>query len=273
MLKKRIIFTLLYDDGSFVLSRNFRLQRVGDLGWLQKHYNFQNVALYIDELVVLDVTRGNRNLDKFCETLRTLTKDCFVPIAAGGGVNSVSAAKRLLNSGADKVVANTALIEAPSLLTELASVFGQQCIVGSIDVKQVEGAFRVFTENGSRMCEGSPEEALAKIPRDAVGELYMNSIDRDGTGQGYDFRILELLPSDWTTPVILAGGVGNSGHIIEGFRDSRVDATATAHLFNFVGDGLRKAREAVRREGYQLAVWPSNLTEFNHNETANKSGS
>jgi cyclase len=107
MLKKRIIFTLLYDSGNFMLSRNFRLQQVGNLTWLQRNYNFSHIAFFIDELIILDVSRGERNTDNFCETLKKLTSDCFVPIAAGGGVRSIDYARRLLRSGADKIVINT----------------------------------------------------------------------------------------------------------------------------------------------------------------------
>ena len=126
MLKKRLIFTLLYDGGSFMLSRNFRLQKVGDLHWLQRHYDFSRIAFHIDELIVLDVTRGVRDPGRFCDTLKVLTEGCFVPIAAGGGVRSLGHARQLLRSGADKVVINTALHEQPGLAAELAEGFGHE---------------------------------------------------------------------------------------------------------------------------------------------------
>ena len=109
MLKKRIIFTLLFCDGNFMLSRNFRLQKVGNLEWLNTNYNFSKISRFIDELVVLDVTRKGRNLSTFCDTLKSLSENCFVPIAAGGGVNCVESARQLLKSGADKVVINSEL--------------------------------------------------------------------------------------------------------------------------------------------------------------------
>jgi len=107
MLKKRMIFTLLYNHGAFMLSRNFRLQKVGGLSWLKKNYDFSQVAFSIDELIVLDVSRGERDLAQFCEHLKGLADGCFVPIAAGGGVRSLADARMLLRSGADKVVVNT----------------------------------------------------------------------------------------------------------------------------------------------------------------------
>lgn len=257
MLKKRIIFTLLYDSGSFMLSRNFRLQRVGDLEWLQRNYNFDHIAFFIDELIVLNVTRNKHDQDAFCEVLKELAAGCFVPIAVGGGVRSVDYARKLLHSGADKVVVNTPLFEQTGLVRELAKEFGQQCIVGSVDMKRDgNGGYHIVTESGTKLLPQQPSMALHWLERELVGELYLNSIDQDGTGQGYDLSLLDQLPAGCSVPVILAGGVGNGTHLSVGFADSRVDAVATAHLFNFVGNGLQIARESMLQQGAQLAVWP-----------------
>lgn len=258
MLKKRIIFTLLHDAGSFMLSRNFRLQKVGNLEWLQRNYNFAHIAFFIDELIVLDVTRGERNHAAFCETLKALTAGCFVPIAAGGGIRSIDDARLLLRSGADKVVINTPLFEGTGLARDLVEEFGQQCVVGSVDLKRMpDGCYRVVTGMGHTTVEKDPREAMLWLKDELVGEIYLNSIDRDGTGQGYDFGLLDVLPDNLSVPVILAGGVGNGAHLKAGIQDPRVDAVATAHLFNFIGNGLQRAREALIEDGFGLAVWPS----------------
>ena len=258
MLRKRIIFTLLYDSGQFVLSRNFRLQKVGDLAWLNRNYNFSQIAFHIDELIVLDVSRGPRDLQRFCETLRTLSQGCFAPIAAGGGVRSVSEARALLQSGADKVVVNSALFESQTLVNGMVEAFGQQCVVGSVDLKRsATGHYVLHVENGTQAIDAPPAQVLEPLLQGLVGEIYLNSMDRDGTGQGYDFEMLSALPPQWSTPIILAGGVGNSQHLMAGLQDRRVDAVATAHLFNFVGDGLVKARSNIVSSGLPLADWPS----------------
>lgn len=257
MLKKRIIFTLLYDSGAFMLSRNFRLQRVGDLAWLQRNYNFAHIAFFIDELIVLDVSRNQRDINTFCESLKALTKGCFIPIAAGGGIRSLAHARQLLRSGADKVVVNTPLFDNPNLVKELAGEFGQQCVVGSVDMKRNDHmGYTIFTESGRQALTEPLSASLRILGQQCVGELYLNSIDQDGTGQGYDFRLLDQLPEMCEVPVILAGGVGNAVHLIAGLKDQRVDAVATAHLFNFVGDGLRRARESLVTQGHDLAKWP-----------------
>ena len=107
MLKKRIIFTLLYCDGFFVQSRNFNLQRVGDVAWLEKNYDFKKISYYIDELIILDISRTNKNLNEFIKNLKSITKFCFMPISAGGGIKKFEDVKKILSNGADKVVVNT----------------------------------------------------------------------------------------------------------------------------------------------------------------------
>lgn len=255
-----MIFTLLYNQGNFVLSRNFRLQKVGDMRWLKKNYDFSNVAFSIDELVVLDVSRGERNLEQFCNHLKDLTDGCFVPIAAGGGVRCIDDGKFFLRSGADKIVVNTPLFRNPELISQLASEFGQQCIVASVDTKYTERyGYQVWTDNGSTCVEGTLALWLESIKNFPIGDLYLNSIDRDGTGQGYDMKMLDELPNDWSMPVILAGGAGQYRHLAEGLSDDRVDAFATAHLFNFVGDGLTKSRNSLLDDRYDLAYWDIDL--------------
>jgi cyclase len=150
MLTKRLIFTLLYDNGSFMLSRNFRLQKIGDLNWLEDNYGFANVGYQIDELVVIDVSRQNRDTAKFCEDLKRLTRDCFAPIAAGGGIKTLEHARELLRSGADKVIVNSALHDQPELVENLAREFGRQCIVASVDTRKIDNSYRVLKHNRHR---------------------------------------------------------------------------------------------------------------------------
>jgi cyclase len=102
---------------------------------------------------------------------------------------------------------------------------------------------------------------IDRVAQNNVGELYLNSMDRDGTGQGYDLGLLELLPANISKPIILAGGVGNAAHLAAGLADSRVDAVATAHLFNFIGDGLKQARKSLISSGIELPLWDIQLLE------------
>lgn len=255
MLKKRLIFTLLFDNGHYMLSRNFRLQRVGDLQWLKKNYVFSRIAFAIDELIILNINYSTENEELFCAHLRELAHECFIPIAAGGGVRSVEQARKLLRSGADKVVINSPLYEDVVLVHELAETFGQQCIVGSVDIRKDKDTDVVWIHNGKSRVDRSAKEYLESVIKLPIGELYLNSMDRDGTGQGYRHDLLDLMPSDNEVPIIIAGGAGNHHHLQEGLNNPHVDAVATAHLFNFVGDGLAQARKCLLEEGIELAIW------------------
>jgi cyclase len=256
MVKKRIIFTLLYHNGSFMLSRNFRLQKVGDLNWLKSNYNFSHISCSIDELIVLNVSREEKHFKEFCTALSQICEGCFVPIAAGGGVRTIENARDLLRAGADKVVINTALYDDGIFIKALASEFGQQCIVASMDVKSSpSGNFEAWSACGSICQPNGAAFWIDKVTYAPIGELYLNSIDRDGTGQGYDLRLLDLLPVNMPKPVILAGGVGTASHLAAGLAEARVDAVATAHLFNFIGNGLKNARDTLIKGGLDLPSW------------------
>ena len=238
-----------------MLSRNFRLQKVGDINWLEKNYGFSNVGFSIDELIVLDVSRNERNRDEFSEVLKTLTNDCFAPIAAGGGINSVADAIKLLRSGADKIVVNSSLHSNGKLISELAQEFGRQCIIASVDCKQIEGKFYIATNNGSSISDLTLTEFLEQCSDFSIGEICINSIDRDGTGNGFQIELLDCLPELFEIPVIISGGVGNYSHLAEGLKDARVDAVATANLLNFMGDGLASARSQLVNLGIDLPIF------------------
>ena len=257
MLKKRLIFTLLYDNGSFMLSRNFRLQKVGDISWLLDNYEFEKISFAIDELVVLDVSRETRDLTKFCDCLARLSQHCFIPIAAGGGVSNVSTAKSLLRSGADKIVINSLIQESPNSVKLIASEFGQQSIIGSVDISYTSNSHTIKIQSGSLPLDINPSTYLASLSSLPIGELYLHSIERDGTGQGLDFGLLDLLPPNFSRPIILSGGIGNTSHMLEGLSDSRIDAVSTSHLFNFIGDGLLRSRSSLLSDHINLAVWNS----------------
>ena len=256
MLKKRLIFTLLYADGSFILSRNFRRQKVGGLDWLKRNYNFENVSRFIDELIILNIGNTKNDLSDFAEVVSEISGECFVPVAAGGGIKSLNDAKLLISKGADKVVLNTLLFENEQTVKEIATYFGKQCVVGSIDVKRNEfGTPEIYYNNGSLLSSIPYTKLLPHIATSLVGEIYLNSIDQDGTGQGYDIQLLDDLSSSLAVPIILAGGVGNAKHLLNGLHAETVSAVATAHLFNFVGSGLKEARQKLHAASINLASW------------------
>lgn len=256
MLKKRIIFTLLVEDGFFVLSRNFGLQKAGDLEWLKDFYDFDSIALSIDELIVLDVGRGERDRAGFAALLQDISRSCFMPIAAGGGIRSVDDVELLLNSGADKVVINTALFNAKELVRDLVHRFGAQCIIASIDfMTNAAGATNVYVENGRKATGLSIQQAIEHVQTLGIGEIYLTSINQDGTGRGFDKEAIDLAGTLVRCPLIVSGGAGTFAHIADQLKVAAVSAVSTANLFNFMSDNLTETRNFVMESGTPLAKW------------------
>jgi cyclase len=255
MLRKRIIFALIHSHGFFMQSRNFRLQKVGDIGWLEKNYQFQKIAFSLDELIVLNASRDNKSMPEFASIIGRLVSNVFIPIAAGGGIRNMADAELLFNSGADKIVLNSALVSDTHLVKDLIRKYGSQSIVASVDYKNINGENAVFINDGSERIDMSLEKYIEYIEALNVGEVYLNSIDKDGTGFGYDFGTIKELECKIHLPLIIAGGAGNENHLIEGLKIHGVSAVATANLFNFVGDGLPKARRKIIDLKENIADW------------------
>lgn len=255
MAKKRLIFTLLYQQGYFFLSRNYRLQRVGDQSWLQNNYKFSSIATAIDELVIVDVSRKESDRNAFCAVASEVSAKCFMPLVLGGRIRTMEDAETLIRNGADKLILNTALTDNPTLVRELVQVYGSQCIIASIDYR-IEGSdFVVYTHQGKKRSSRTFDCFVEDVCQLQVGELYINSIDQDGTAQGYCLDSLNQLKAKINLPIILAGGAGNQHHLLQALQCQKVDAVATANLFNFIGDGLPNARKHLISKGIDMAQW------------------
>ena len=241
----------MYADGFFNQSRNFRLQKVGDINWLEENYGFKDLAFSLDELIVLDASRGKRDVAKFVKNLSKLAEDVFIPICAGGGIECLDDAKILFDNGADKIILNTAVYDNIGLVTDLVEKYGSQSIVASVDYKKDD----VFIKNGTQKVDIELFEYMRRIDSLNFGEVYFNSIDKDGTGFGYDIKAVNKIANRISIPLIISGGAGNAKHLIDGLMDSNIDAIATANLFNFMGDGLPKARKEVILNKGNIAQW------------------
>jgi cyclase len=255
MLRKRIIFSLIYADGFFNQSRNFRLQKVGNEKWLEHNYHFSKIAHSLDELILIDATKSNKNIYKFSETISKIVENVFIPICAGGGIRNISDAELLFNSGADKILLNSSLFENPNLVFELVKIYGSQSIVASIDYKIKDKTISVFINDGSTEINMDLKSYIKYVQSLGVGEIYLNSIDKDGTGFGYDFDTINNIVDCINLPLIIAGGAGNESHLLEGLKVEKINAVATANLFNFIGDGLINARDIILKKGENLAKW------------------
>tara|TARA_B100000401_G_scaffold434322_1_gene374262 strand:- start:928 stop:1734 length:807 start_codon:yes stop_codon:yes gene_type:complete len=265
MLKKRIIFTLLYSKGFFYQSRNFNIQKVGDVDWLLLNYNFDNISYYIDELIILDISRKEKDRSKFLEDVNKLTKKCFIPITFGGGVTNVEIAKQYLSSGADKILINSSIYENDILINEIAKSFGQQSIIVNLDFKEMDNEYFLFMYNGSKKIEIDLNNFLKNLKDLKFGELILNSINNDGAGMGLDLNLINLIPESFTKPIIISGGTGNYKHIIDGLKNSRISAVSSSNLLNFIGNGLEITRDKLIENNLDFPNWNKELILKNKN--------
>jgi len=264
MVRNRLIFSLLYADGNYHLSRNFRLQKVGNLDWVLDNYDFDSIARSIDELIVLDVSRAEkRDVNSLSRELQRLGRNCFMPFAVGGGIRTLDHALQLFKAGADKIVMNTAYFSNPGLIRDLGQIIGVQSIVASIDYRLAPGGKRmVYINNGSEAAGYSLVDAVKYVQDVGAGELYLTSVENDGTGQGFDLEALRLVASVCSIPIIASGGAGNYSHFNAALKSGFSSAVSTANLFNFMGDGLADARRSMFADGIDLSSWDFSCVEM-----------
>lgn len=252
MLKKRMILCLLMrNDGIFCNSRNFTLQAVGELSWVRRYLDF----MAIDELVLLNIDREPKSVPRFAEQMMELARLCFVPISAGGGVARLTDFEMLLGSGADKVVVNTHAVREPEFITTAARRFGSQCVVVSIDYKRGLNGNRVMAANGTSSTARDPLEWAREVEQRGAGEIFLTSIDRDGTGRGYDIETLRAVVDAVRIPVIASGGVGEFQHLTDGIEKGGASAVSAANIFHYIGNGLVKAKQHMISKGASVPMW------------------
>jgi cyclase len=252
MLKKRIIFTLLYNNGFFIQSRNFRRQKIGTKDWINKNYNFNYISNFIDELIILDISKV-KNSKQFIKNCKSVCNKVFVPISLGGGINTYEDAKFYFNNGADKVILNTNVNKNPKILNKISDNYGSSSIIISIDVKEANGKYYVYINNGTENTMLTLENYISKISNYNFAEIYLNSIDRDGTGYGIDKNILIKLKK-FNFKFIISGGLGNYKHFYQAFKHvNKVEAVATSNLLNFVGDSLKIVRKNLLKKKIDLS--------------------
>ena len=242
MITKRIIPCLDVKDGRVVKGVNF--QRLGDVASpveLARYYS-ENGA---DELVFYDITASAEGRSLFTEILTETARTVFIPLTVGGGINTTDDFDRVLKCGADKVSVNSGAIRDPSLVGEAAKKYGDQCVVLSVDVKRVDGAFRVFARGGRQDTGLEAIEWIRRMVSEGAGEVVVNSMDTDGVKGGFDLELLAAVTQAVSVPVIASGGAGKIEDFITLFRTlPGVDAGLAASIFHFgevrIGD-LKKA--------------------------------
>ncbi|MFZ0455941.1 MAG: imidazole glycerol phosphate synthase subunit HisF [Ignavibacteriaceae bacterium] len=230
MLCKRIIPCLDVKEGRVVKGTNFvNLVDAGSPVELAERYSNEGA----DELVFLDITASHEKRKILIHLVEEVAKAIRIPFTVGGGISEIKDIEALLKAGADKVSLNSSIVKEPSLITEAARQFGSQATVAAIDVKFIDGKYKVFIKGGREETSLNGMDWSNETTERGAGEILLTSMDRDGTKEGYDLRFLQQLTQNVTVPVIASGGAGKKEDFLRAFKDADVDACLAASLFHF----------------------------------------
>jgi cyclase len=261
VLKTRLIPCLLLMNGLLVRSEEFKFHQVtGNPIHQVERLN----AWAIDELIYIDITReGAHDLRRDDQKVKAMadlldiidevSRTCFVPLTFGGGIRTVEDVRLRLAHGADKVTINTAAAERPAFIEEAAGVFGSQAIIVSIDAKQRDGGWEVMTRWGKHASGLDVVEWAREAESRGAGEIFLNSVDRDGLGSGYDLRLIEAVSEATTIPVIACGGVGRFKHLAAGV-EAGASAVSAANIFHFTEHSTQRAKKALNEAGVPVRM-------------------
>jgi cyclase len=249
MLKVRLIPCLDVKDGRVVKGVRFvDLRDAGDPVEAAAAYD----AAGADELCFLDITASHENRGIILDVVRRTAEQCFMPLTVGGGVREVEDFRRLLLAGADKVSVNSAAVARPQLVTEAAHKFGSQCVVVAIDAKRVSGVperFEVFTHGGRTATGLDAVEYAVRSVEAGAGEILLTSMDRDGTGEGFDLALTRTISDAVSVPVIASGGAGTLGHLADAVEKGHASAVLAASIFHFGQFTIGEAKAYLAAQG------------------------
>ena len=252
MLAKRIIPCLDVKDGRVVKGVNFvNLRDAGCPVENAKVYNDEGA----DELVFLDITATSEKRKTIVDMVRRVAEKVFMPFTVGGGVNSNSDIRELLNAGCDKVSINSAAVKCPSFIKEASVRFGTQCIVVAIDAKQKEpGVWEVYVKGGRENTALSAVDWAIDVEKLGAGEILLTSMDRDGTRNGYDINLTRAISEAVNIPVIASGGCGSPEHFWESFTKGKADAALAASIFHFREFTIREVKDYLKEKGVAVRI-------------------
>jgi imidazole glycerol-phosphate synthase subunit HisF len=263
VLLRRVIPCLDVDKGRVVKGVEFvDIRDAGDPVELAVRYQDEGA----DEIVFLDITASHERREPVAELARRCADDVFIPFTIGGGVRSARDAQAVLDAGADKVSVNSAAVARPELLSEMAEVFGAQCVVLAIDARREEGGadadrsgsgrarYGVYVEGGRRPAGRDAVEWAREGVERGAGEILLTSMDRDGTEDGYELELTRAVADAVDVPVIASGGAGTLDHLVEAIAEGGADAVLCASIFHYGTYTVREAKERMRAAGIPVRL-------------------
>jgi cyclase len=244
MLKKRVAATLVVKDGIVVQSIGFK--KYLPVGKPAIAIEFLN-QWGIDEIILLDISATKENRCPDFKMIREATQKCHVPLAVGGGITCLNHIKELMHCGADKVALNNALVNNPDFVSEAAHVFGDQCIIASIDAIRLNNEFKVYSYVNGQPLQTTATELAVKAQELGAGEILINSVDRDGSYKGYDLELITSICDVSKVPVICCGGAKNADDFIKVFANSNVSAASAANFYHFTEHSVITTKALINK--------------------------
>ena len=251
MITKRIIPCLDVRNGRVVKGKNFEgIQDVSDPVEMAKFYNREGA----DELVFYDITASVEERGLFTDILRKVAPEIFIPLTVGGGINTLEDFDRVLKCGADKVSVNSGAIRNPNIIGQAAKKYGDQCVVLSMDIKRVDGVFRLFAKGGRENTGIDALQWAVDGVTSGAGELVVNSIDTDGVKGGFDLELLDAIAARVNVPIIASGGAGKMEDFSELFSHEGIDAGLAASIFHYKEIRIEDLKKYLRDQGVEVRL-------------------
>jgi cyclase len=242
----RVIPCLDVDAGRVVKGVNFvGLRDAGDPVELAARYDAEGA----DELVFLDITASSDRRSTVLDMVHAVASTVFIPFTVGGGIRTLEDARAMLRAGADKVSVNTAAVQRPRVISEIADEFGAQCVVCAVDARRNDSGWEVYLHGGRTPTGIDAVEWIEQAAAAGAGEILLTSMDRDGTKLGFDNELNAAVTSRVNVPVIASGGVGSLEHLVDGVRDGGVDAVLAASVFHFGEYTIAEAKQMMSSVG------------------------
>ena len=251
MITKRIIPCLDVRNGRVVKGKNFEgIQDVSDPVEMAKFYNREGA----DELVFYDITASVEERGLFTDILRKVASEIFIPLTVGGGINTLEDFDRVLKCGADRVSVNSGAIRNPNIIGQAAKKYGDQCVVLSMDIKRVDGVFRLFAKGGRENTGIDALQWAVDGVNSGAGELVVNSIDTDGVKGGFDLELLDAIAARVNVPIIASGGAGKMEDFSELFSHEGIDAGLAASIFHYKEIRIEDLKTYLRDQGVEVRL-------------------
>ncbi len=241
MIAKRVIVVLTFFEGVLYRTKKFKPDyRYTD--------NFIDNKL-VDEIVIIDVSETKTNRNLFYNSIKKISKSCFVPITVGGHIDDINEIKILQNCGADKILINSLIHKNIEMVKKITKKYGNQFVIGGIDFLLEDEIYKIYIDHAKKKLSISIEDCLKKFQECNIGEILVQSIERDGSLRGYDSEINTKIKRNTNLPVIVCGGAGNWDHFIEAFNISNVDGVCTNNIYHYSEKSLSLIKKTLHKKG------------------------